>query len=115
MSHKGQNGRSLLYVTVRLTDGRGYDCTLVAGVTSQENSDKYFEYLSNTGLKDYRNVNGNLGVYVLRRVKDARAEFLLISLWDSWDAIRDFAGPDYEKAVYYPEDKDFLLALDPRG
>jgi len=84
------------------------------GVTSQENGDKYFEYLSNTGLKDYRNVNGNLGVYVLRRIKDARAEFLLISLWDSWDAIREFAGPDYERAVYYPEDKDFLLALDPK-
>jgi hypothetical protein len=36
----------------------------------------------------------------------------LISLWDSWDAIKKFAGPDYEKAVYYPEDRKFLLELE---
>jgi hypothetical protein len=35
------------------------------------------------------------------------------SRWDSWDAIRAFAGPDPERAVYYPEDRAFLLELDP--
>jgi len=27
--------------------------------------------------------------------------------------IKAFAGPEYEKAVYYPKDKKFLLELDP--
>jgi len=53
------------------------------------------------------------GVWVLRRVYEGKAEFTLISLWDSWDAIKAFAGPEYEKAVYYPKDKKFLLELDP--
>ena len=44
---------------------------------------------------------------------DGRAEFLLISLWESFDAIRKFAGPQIEKAVYYPKDKEFLLELEP--
>lgn len=83
------------------------------GVTPAPRSDEYLDYLYRTGLKDYRKVTGNLGVYVLRRVKDEQAEFLLISLWNSWDAIRRFAGPDYEKAVYYPEDHQFLLELAP--
>ena len=45
---------------------------------------------------------------VLRRVYEGKSEFTLISLWDSWDAIKAFAGPDYENAVYYPEDEKFL-------
>jgi len=34
-------------------------------------------------------------------------------LWESIAAIKQFAGDDYEKARYYPEDKDFLLELEP--
>jgi heme-degrading monooxygenase HmoA len=49
----------------------------------------------------------------MRRVYEGKAEFTLMSLWDSWDAIRVFAGEEYEKAVYYPEDTKFLLELDP--
>ena len=37
-----------------------------------------------------------------------------LPLWDSFESIKAFAGPEYEKAVYYPEDKKFLLKLDPR-
>lgn len=39
--------------------------------------------------------------------------YLLLTLWDSVDAIRRFAGDEYEKARYYPEDKNFLLELEP--
>ncbi len=83
------------------------------GTTPASKADEYLNYLEATGLKDYRSVEGNRGVQVLRRVDADRAEFLLISLWDSFDAIRRFAGPEIEKAVYYPEDKDFLLEFEP--
>jgi heme-degrading monooxygenase HmoA len=83
------------------------------GVTSESDKDTYFEYLQATGLKEYAAVPGNQGVWVLRRVSGGEAEFTLISLWESWDAIKAFAGPDHERAVYYPEDKRFLLHLDP--
>lgn len=83
------------------------------GRTPSSKSDEYFEYLKKTGLSDYRSTDGNQGVYVLRRTKDGEAEFLLLTLWDSLDAIKRFAGDDYEKARYYPEDRDFLLALEP--
>jgi hypothetical protein len=35
------------------------------------------------------------------------------SRWDSWDAVSAFAGPEPTKAVYYPEDRAFLLSLEP--
>lgn len=83
------------------------------GYTREADKDAYYDYLQKTGLPDYRKTKGNRGVWVLRRVADGKAEFLLISLWESWDAIKAFAGPDYENAVYYPEDRRFLLELEP--
>ena len=79
------------------------------GVTREADKDTYFEYLQKTGLKEYASIPGNQGVWVLRRVDDGKSEFTLISLWDSWEAIKAFAGPDPEKAVFYPEDDKFLL------
>jgi heme-degrading monooxygenase HmoA len=83
------------------------------GTVREADQDTYYEYLQATGLKEYASIAGNRGVFTLRRVADGKCEFLLLTLWESWDAIRAFAGPDYEKAVYYPEDEKFLLALDP--
>lgn len=82
------------------------------GRTLASKADEYFEYLQKTGLNDYRSISGNQGVYVLRRLKDDEAEFLLLSLWESIEAIKQFAGEDYEKARYYPADKDFLLEFE---
>lgn len=38
---------------------------------------------------------------------------VVISLWESMDAIRAFAGERPEKAVYFPEDERYLLELEP--
>jgi heme-degrading monooxygenase HmoA len=83
------------------------------GVTEASRAAEYADYLERTGARECRATPGNRGVYVLRRIKQNRAEFTFISLWESVDAIRRFAGDDYEKAHYYPEDRDFLLELEP--
>ncbi|HEV8508972.1 MAG TPA: antibiotic biosynthesis monooxygenase [Gemmatimonadales bacterium] len=82
------------------------------GVTEAARADEYADYLERTGARECRATPGNRGVYVLRRINKNRAEFTFISLWESVDAIRRFAGDDYEKAHYYPEDRDFLLELE---
>ena len=83
------------------------------GVTDASKSDEYLEYLNETGVPEYQATEGNLGVYVLRRIEDDKAHFLLLTLWESADAIKKFAGSDMEKARYYPEDDKFLLELEP--
>jgi heme-degrading monooxygenase HmoA len=83
------------------------------GVTEAAKADEYLDYLQATGVKGTRSTAGNRGVRILRRVADQHAEFLFVSYWDSLDAIRAFAGPDIERAVYYPADKDYLLELEP--
>ena len=84
------------------------------GLTPAAKSDDYLAYLQRTGLADYAATEGNRGVFVLRRVDGDQAEFLLMSLWESWDAIRRFAGDDVDRAVYYPEDDNYLLAREPQ-
>ncbi len=83
------------------------------GVTDKSKADDYLEYLEQSGVKEYRETKGNRGVYVLRREEGDRTHFLLVSLWDSFEAIRRFAGPDVERAVYFPKDKEFLLEFEP--
>ena len=82
------------------------------GATAADDADAYLDYLHQTGLAEYRKIDGNRGVLALRRIDGNRAEFLLVSLWDSAEAIRRFAGGDIEKAVFYPEDDRFLVDRD---
>src|SRR5579859_6416775 len=74
------------------------------GRTPAVKADDYLAYLQRTGLKEYAATEGNRGVLALRRLDGDEAEFLLVTLWESWGAIRRFAGDDVDKAVYYPED-----------
>jgi heme-degrading monooxygenase HmoA len=79
------------------------------GSTRDVDAEAYVEYLRNTGLKEYRETPGNLGAWVLWRIVDGRAEFLTLSLWESRDAVRRFAGDDIDRAVFYPEDDRYLV------
>ncbi len=82
------------------------------GSTKRTDSDAYFDYLKETGLKEYEETPGNLGVYVLRRDYDDKTEFLLLSHWESMEAIEVFAGPAHDNAVFYPEDDNYLVEFD---
>lgn len=82
------------------------------GATRAQDADAYVEYLEKTGFAEYRATPGNRGVLALRRVAGERADFLLLTLWDSEAAVRGFAGDDISRAVFYPEDERFLIDKD---
>ncbi len=84
------------------------------GITRAEQAKEYLSYIEETGLKEYRATRGNRGAWILRRIDGDAAEFLVVSFWEDFDAIRRFAGPEPEKAVYYPEDDRFLLGREPK-
>lgn len=79
------------------------------GRVPAEKADAYQNYLLETGIPDYRETPGNLGVLVQRRIEGDIAHFTLTTLWESLDAIKRFAGERFELARYYPEDDDYLL------
>jgi heme-degrading monooxygenase HmoA len=76
-------------------------------------ADAYHAYLLQSGVADYVSTPGNRGVHILRHIDADVAHFLLLTFWDSLDAIKAFAGEDYERARYYPEDDDYLLEREP--
>jgi heme-degrading monooxygenase HmoA len=83
------------------------------GRVPAEKADAYYAYMRRTGLADYAAAPGNRGVTVLRRTDGAVTHFLLLTLWDSIEAIQGFAGQESELAQYYPEDDDYLLEREP--
>ena len=84
------------------------------GVVRAHDAATYRAYVEETGLQEYRQTPGNRGAWILQRVDGDRCEILTLSFWDSFDAIRGFAGDEPERAVYYPEDDRFLLKRDDR-
>ena len=82
------------------------------GVTELSHSEEYLNLMRNVALPDYRATPGNTGAYALRSVAGDRAHFLMLTFWESRDAIAKFAGQDIERAKYYDFDKNFLLELE---
>jgi heme-degrading monooxygenase HmoA len=82
------------------------------GAVRKTDADEYAAYIGDTGLADYRRTPGNRGAWMLRRDVGDRTEFLTLTYWESVDAIKAFAGEDYETAVYYAEDDRFLVERD---
>jgi heme-degrading monooxygenase HmoA len=83
------------------------------GAVRTADAEEYVDYIAGTGLAEYKDTPGNRGAWMLTRpVGDDRTEVITFSLWDSLDAVKAFAGEDYETAVYYPEDERYLVAHD---
>lgn len=85
------------------------------GAVRAEDGDAYADYMDDTGVRSYAETPGNRGVYMLKRTVDDRVEFVVFTLWDSLDAVKAFAGEDYERAVFYPEDDRYLVERDERS
>jgi heme-degrading monooxygenase HmoA len=83
------------------------------GAVPAGKQDAYRAYLARTGVPDSRATPGNRGVTVLERREGDVAHFVFVSFWESMDAIRAFSGEPVDKARYYPEDREFLIELEP--
>jgi heme-degrading monooxygenase HmoA len=79
------------------------------GAVLREDADAYADYIRDTGFAEYGRTAGNRGAWMLRRDDGDRTEFITLSMWDSVEAIKAFAGDDIEAAVLYPEDERYLI------
>ncbi len=82
------------------------------GSVRRRDAETYLDYLRRTGFAEYHARPGHLATLGLRRLDADRAEFLLVTLWSSMEAVRGFAGDDPEQAVFYPADERFLVDRD---
>jgi heme-degrading monooxygenase HmoA len=92
-------------------------CRIWHGWTLPENADAYerllrseiFRRIAERGIPGYR------GIELLRRETDGPAEFVTLMWFDSIEAVRAFAGTDYEVAVVPPEARALLERFDARS
>jgi antibiotic biosynthesis monooxygenase (ABM) superfamily enzyme len=87
------------------------------GWTSPENADAYEALLKNEILPDIqaRRLSQYRGVDLMRRDSGREVEFVTILWFDSLEAVREFAGQDYEKAVVPNEARALLSRFDERS
>ena len=58
-------------------------------------------------------IDGYHGAYLLRRDHDGQVELQVLTLWESLEAVRRFAGTSLNQAVVEPEAAAVLASYDP--
>jgi heme-degrading monooxygenase HmoA len=85
------------------------------GWTSPENAAAYEEFLRTTMFPSMHRIDGFLGADLLRREDGDEVAFVTITRFESLDAVRAFAGDEYEVAVVEPEARALLARFDERS
>jgi heme-degrading monooxygenase HmoA len=82
------------------------------GYSTPEKANGYRVMLLRQILPGINQTPGYDGSFVLERTIGGEIEFLIITLWESMDAVRQFAGPKYERAVIHEEAAACLTRYD---
>ena len=87
------------------------------GWTTPANADAYEALLKSeifTGIQD-RQIAGYRGIHLFRRNLGDEVEFVTVMWFDTIEAVRAFAGEDYEVAVVPPKARALLSRFDVRS
>ncbi len=87
------------------------------GWTTPENAEAYENLLMTEifpGIAS-KNVQGYRGIQLFRRPLADEVEFITIMWFDSWDAVKQFAGEDYEQSYVPPKAREVLARFDERS
>lgn len=83
------------------------------GWTEVPDADAYENLLKDKVLPGLRGIKGYRGGYLLRNDGSREVEFVVVNLFDSLEAVKMFAGPDYSTPVFEPEARRLLCRIDP--
>ncbi|MGE5811026.1 MAG: DinB family protein [Ignavibacteria bacterium] len=83
------------------------------GRTKKKDAEKYRHYVVETGIPEYQKTDGNLDIQIWQNDEKEETDIWTVTRWKDYNSVKSFAGDDFEKAKYYPEDKKFLLELEP--
>ncbi len=72
------------------------------GYALPEKAEEYVKHLQMSVLPELRQIDGFQGVTLMRQDSTQVVEFIVLTFWESMEAIRKFAGDDAEVAVVAP-------------
>ena len=82
------------------------------GQATNAKADAYLRHVTGTVFPSLKDLAGHRGAWLLRRQADGHTEFLALTLWESLDSIRAFAGDDIATAIVEPEARAVLADFD---
>ena len=85
------------------------------GWTKLRDAEEYEKLINTKVLPGLKSIAGYRGGYILRNDGAEESEFVVINFFESLDAVRKFAGPDYATAVFEPEAKQLLCRAEPKA
>jgi len=83
------------------------------GFAIPEKADEYAKHLQTSVLPELYQIDGFRGATLMRQDSARQVEFIVLTLWESMDAIRKFAGADAEVAVVAPAARALFREYDP--
>jgi heme-degrading monooxygenase HmoA len=84
------------------------------GLARPERAQDYVRHLRTDTFPQLRRIPGFVDASILKREVEAGVEFLVITRWESLEAIRGFAGADAEAAVVPEEVQRMMVEYDSR-
>lgn len=72
------------------------------------------EHLRRTVFPHLHTLDGHLGAYLLQRSSGSAVGVMVITVWESLEAVRAFSGEDTGIAVVEPEARRLLVNFDER-
>ena len=81
-------------------------------VISTGMADQYLEYIHQRIIPVYQDAMGNAGLFVMKEQRGELVYFLLLSFWDSEEALASFTNGHLDMMKPSAEEKDLLLAFE---
>lgn len=82
------------------------------GRTLAKDAEIYLDYILETVLKEYLSTEGIVSAKILRKIDGELSHFYTITEWKDIKSIINFTGNEYQKARYYPKNKEYLLEFE---
>jgi heme-degrading monooxygenase HmoA len=82
------------------------------GTATTAKAGDYHRHFTAKVAPHLKDIAGHRGAYLLRHEADGQVEFLAVTLWDSIETIKQFAGSDPDVAIVEPEGQAALSAFD---
>lgn len=82
------------------------------GATHKSKAEVYLKHLEEDTFRILNQIDGFVEAKAMRKDLEHEVEFLVISSWESMDAIKKFAGENPDIAVVPDKAKEMLLSFD---
>jgi heme-degrading monooxygenase HmoA len=76
------------------------------------NVEAYIRHVHDVVLPELAQIPGHAGAYLLRRDLGTRVEVMVLTLWESMEAVERFAGKSLDRAVIAPAAQAMLDKFD---